>query len=89
MCVHVRMLMLDAFSHIFLHSKGLLYKHKSIDQAASKLIKRIEMSLYRSAPSKENYADLTTLKDRIKAIVLKNEQSKFISTPQMRQSYVR
>lgn len=89
MCVHVRMLMLDAFSHIFLYSKGLLYKHKSIDQAASKLIKRIEMSLYRSAPSKENYADLTTLKDRIKAIVLKNEQSKFISTPQMRQSYVR
>ena len=83
------MLMLDAFSHIFLHSKGLLYKHKSIDQAASKLIKRIEMSLYRSAPSKENYADLTTLKDRIKAIVLKNEQSKFISTPQMRQNYVR
>ncbi len=56
-------------------SKQLLYKDRPTDAASARLIQRIEMSLYRSASSYNAYTDLSTLKDRIKAIVLKNEKS--------------
>jgi hypothetical protein len=55
--------------------KQLLYKDRPTDAASARLIQRIEMSLYRSASSYNAYKDLSTLKDRIKAIVLKNEKS--------------
>ncbi len=60
---------------LFFNRKQLLYKDKPIDRVSSKLIRRIEMSLYRSSPSSQAYADLSTLKQRIKSNVLKNEKT--------------
>ena len=68
---------LSDFLSISINRKRLFEKNGKLSKLKLVLLKRFELNLYASASSFEEYADISTLKERIVAVAKKMYESRY------------